>query len=75
VYPNPFSDKAVIQLKSYQPLQDIVLRVYDVSGRMIQNRNVTSRVELDGSDFANGLYLLQFVTGNEIIATAKLVRQ
>ncbi|MBK9329990.1 MAG: T9SS type A sorting domain-containing protein [Sphingobacteriales bacterium] len=75
VYPNPFSDKAVIQLKSFQPLQDIVMKVYDVSGRMVQNRSVTSRVELDGIDFVNGMYLLQFVTGNEIIATAKLIRQ
>lgn len=75
VYPNPFSDKAVIQLKSQQPLQNIIMSVYDVSGRMLQQKNVSSRVELDGSDFGNGMYLLQFVIGNDLIATAKLIRQ
>ncbi len=75
VYPNPFFDKAVIELQSMQSMNDITMKIFDLNGKIIQDKKVGMRTELNGSDFVSGMYIIQFFSGNEVIATAKLIRQ
>ena len=59
VYPNPTSSFVNI---SFEKLTDpITLRVFDIRGRLI-NENVFSNklVQVDMSNYANGIYILSF---------------
>lgn len=75
IYPNPFTSTANIELKLLKPLNNIYLKVLDITGKIIQEKKVESNFILDGNEFSNGLYILQFTAENEVIATAKLVKQ
>jgi uncharacterized repeat protein (TIGR01451 family) len=75
IYPNPFSSLVTIELKSEKNLNSVMMKVVDITGKVIEAKQVNTRFIFDGNSLANGLYLLQFTAGNEIIATAKLVKQ
>jgi uncharacterized repeat protein (TIGR01451 family) len=75
IYPNPFLSTTTIELKSEKLLTDISMKIIDITGKVIQDRKVNSRFILDGNELQNGMYILQFESENEIIATAKLVKQ
>ena len=75
IYPNPFFSTANIELKSQKILNDISMKVIDIGGKLIEERRVNANFIFDGNALTNGIYILQFTSGNEIIATAKLVKQ
>lgn len=75
VYPNPFFSTANIELKSEKTLYDISMKVLDITGKIIEVRKVNAQFIFDGNALTNGVYILQFESGNQIIATAKLVKQ
>ncbi len=60
IYPNPANSEINVALNT----DNALLRVFDISGRMITELNATqNKVQLNTSDFSNGVYLLQ-VTAN-----------
>lgn len=75
IYPNPFSNKTTVALKLEKPLNDIVMKVFDMTGKLVDQRKVDATFEFEGNNFTGGMYLLQFVSGDQVIATAKLVKQ
>jgi|GEM_PF-845955 len=75
VFPNPFSKTITIHLQTLnEQLANFVL--FDLTGRPVREfKGMTNQViEVDGSDLAQGIYLLK-VTSGEINSTVKIVRE
>ncbi|NNK28711.1 MAG: T9SS type A sorting domain-containing protein [Flavobacteriaceae bacterium] len=62
-YPNPFSNDLTIELSSSFNGSNVSLILYDISGRIIRNYNVTNREGViilgNMNDLANGSYFLK----------------
>lgn len=72
VYPNPFRDKAIFQIKNVE-LKNAHLLLYDLSGNITKEINFFNhQITLNRDDLANGLYIYKLLEGNEIIATGKI---
>ncbi|MDX1672389.1 MAG: T9SS type A sorting domain-containing protein [Balneolaceae bacterium] len=71
-YPNPFNPGTVIRF-SLPQAGDVQLKVYDLTGRLIQTLVNGERpaglheVTFDGSRLASGIYFYQLVTGQEVM--------
>ncbi|MCA6364948.1 MAG: T9SS type A sorting domain-containing protein [Bacteroidetes bacterium] len=61
--PNPFSASTTINYELENAADDVILRVFDLNGRMLKTINLNSQqagnhvIELDGSEFASGEYI------------------
>lgn len=78
VTPNPNHGIATLNLYSIND-EAAVLRVLDVTGKLLQTRNVNlakgqNFIDIDMSEFANGVYMLQRLGGDEM-ETVKLIKQ
>jgi hypothetical protein len=72
IYPNPSSAKFILELNN--PEKYSVLRIYDITGKVIFNDAIKEeKTEVDLSSFANGIYLLQVSSGEKLISK-KLVK-
>ncbi|MFZ4785059.1 MAG: T9SS type A sorting domain-containing protein [Flavobacteriales bacterium] len=64
LYPNPASDRFLIQTQLGQDMQQI--RIYDLQGRIVYSRDFTQQpiqnAIVDLSDWADGMYHVQVVT-------------
>ncbi|GAI78161.1 unnamed protein product, partial [marine sediment metagenome] len=81
VYPNPFSDRLEIRLR----MDDISLKIYDVSGRLIKSFQLPTAYSLlptvfkwdgrdiDGKRVSGGVYFLKLRAG-EYNTTSKLLK-
>lgn len=65
IFPNPASDRITLQLA--EPLaENGVLRVWDVAGRLVDQRQAVSgntQIDLDGSSWQQGMYFLELSAG------------
>ena len=65
LYPNPVSDVLKIKTTSSNILS---IKLYSINGKLFRTYSFENRqVELDLSAFANGFYLLQIQTDNELL--------
>ena len=71
VYPNPTTD--VINIRSEAAFSQV--NVLDMTGRTVLNIAETNINKLDLSNFDRGIYFLQFVDGETIRATERIVLQ
>jgi hypothetical protein len=72
LYPNPASNVVTINFDNAEPVN---LRVFDMSGRQVISLNkINSGYNLPTAGLADGLYLLQVISGKNI-STQKLVVQ
>jgi hypothetical protein len=72
LYPNPASNEVSISWNNSEPVN---LRVFDMAGKLIVESNkVNSGYILSTQNMADGLYLLQIISGNNI-STKKLIVQ
>lgn len=77
LYPNPVFGEANIALNA-EVAGNAVLRIYDLSGRMVVNRNLGHVSEgehlytIDCSDMSKGMYLINVIIGGHT-ATAKMM--
>ena len=73
VFPNPFSSNAVISFELPSSGQ-IIVQVFDLSGRMVKQvfSNMLEAgdqtIELDGSEWSSGIYLIRLNTGNNTVS-------
>jgi PKD repeat protein len=73
LYPNPVEDQLNLEIGSLS--NDLELRLIDLSGKTLREFQLTTgRQSIDLSDLNDGLYLLQFNTGNETV-TKKILKQ
>ena len=73
VYPNPFTDKVVLDLTD--PAQKGTVDIFDSTGRKLMSRKLNeSRTEIDLHAFTEGIYYLKVIT-NKSITTRKIVKE
>lgn len=73
-YPNPTSDKLVIELEDNK--QDRVLKIFDINGRMSKELDFDGKkVIVDVRSLPAGIYTYQVRSGKEIPITGSFIKQ
>lgn len=77
VYPNPFSDNAVIRFKSgIDPaLSPVSVTILDVTGRVVQKMDglTSDEAVISADGMTNGLYFFQVLQGGVIVDSGKMI--
>ncbi|MGV2480367.1 UNVERIFIED_CONTAM: T9SS type A sorting domain-containing protein, partial [Salmonella enterica subsp. enterica serovar Weltevreden] len=76
-YPNPFNGVCSLNLLSYQVNENVVIRVYDATGKLVEAHNLlpgdVKKLEI-GADYAKGLYNIIVGQGSQT-KSIKVIRQ
>jgi hypothetical protein len=78
IMPNPSSAEVLIKLPGLVEQGDFVLMIYDAAGSLREKRTVrhdTGWTKLDASLFSNGVYLMNVISANRVIASSRWVVQ
>lgn len=76
IMPNPTSTEALLKLPGTHEQGDLTLMIYDITGKLHENRkieNTTGWTKLSASGYGNGVFTVQVVSDNRIMATTKWV--
>lgn len=75
VFPNPFSDRAVMNIPDHLVHQALELRVFDLTGKMVWKENInTDRFLIEASVIGRGAFVYSLVNeSGELVATEKLL--
>ena len=71
VYPNPTSD--VLHINHTSANMPATYALTDMTGRTVLEINTTTHQQLDVSHLAEGIYMLQELTGNQVISSTKII--
>jgi hypothetical protein len=75
VYPNPASDKVILELKKYSSQVKPVISIYNIQGQaLFQQTLQKDRTELDIHGLEKGVYLIK-VTDSNVTEFTKLVKK
>jgi hypothetical protein len=77
IYPNPSDGKINIELPELIPEHNLVFKLFDLNGNLIQIQNISqtdTEISIDCSELKNGLYLALLIGHNNYFQT-KLVIQ
>ena len=79
LYPNPTTGIVNVELSSEAIAQNPEIQVFDMYGRMLgvaDARGASPQtMEIDLSQYANGIYLLKVVDNGKVIAVGKVVKE
>jgi photosystem II stability/assembly factor-like uncharacterized protein len=78
IIPNPTSAEALVKLPGLNDQGDLVLMIYDTAGKLRETRPVESNTgwtKLNASSYTSGVYFVNVVSGNHLIASTKWVVQ
>ncbi|MCD4681710.1 MAG: lamin tail domain-containing protein [Bacteroidales bacterium] len=76
IYPNPFREKAILQVTSKMEVIDCSLLIYNVFGKEVKRISGinSGRLEIPGSDLMQGVYICKFINNrNELLGTQKMI--
>jgi len=76
VYPNPAQDNVTFEYSLPETVNEVVIEVKDVSGKLLNSLNITERkgkTTLNTKYFAEGIYIYSIFLDGRIIANKKLV--
>ena len=78
VYPNPSSNALNILFEEDNSRGDYTFQVYDVGGRLLQMRddiipNQPYSINVNG--FANGMYFVDVLSGNNVVGRGRFVKE
>ncbi len=78
LYPNPASEKVLVTFEGTYPQMEV--KIFDLTGKSISNftykRNFEeNKMEVLTETLPTGVYMMQFIANNQIIAVKKLVRK
>ena len=72
MYPNPVNNGTEINFKVSNPVKNVKVFVYDVTGKEIHKQDSEARtINLSGA--SRGLYLVKFVLDNEATIVKELI--
>ncbi|WP_445454143.1 T9SS type A sorting domain-containing protein [Flavobacterium sp. 25HG05S-40] len=71
VYPNPST--SVIYFQTEVNLGDEKISIFNVSGQLVAQKQITSDNALDLSELSNGIYLIQFTNKN--VKSFKIIKR
>ena len=69
LYPNPATDSVTITTATDQSM----VKVIDVTGKLVYSTLINNQGSIDTSAFANGVYFVQISNENQPLQTKKLV--
>lgn len=72
VYPNPVTDYLSVKLPAN--IQKAQFKIMDMQGRVVNERTLTNKTQIDLSDIVKGIYFYQIATGLETI-NGKLIKK
>ena len=72
VYPNPVTDE--IRLINNSNVQVDFVRIIDISGKVVLEKNWTGTNALNVSNFEKGTYLIQLLNNNELVFKSLIVK-
>jgi hypothetical protein len=78
IIPNPTSNEALVKLPVLNEQGNLSLMIYNAAGKLCETRQVDSNTgwtKLNASAFTNGVYILQVVSDNRLIASTKWIVQ
>jgi len=76
VYPNPFSDHAIVEIDSDVADGNGVIQLFDMSGKKIRDSRFSgNRTVIEKGDLSPGIYLYEVTFENRSIATGRIVIQ
>lgn len=75
IYPNPFTEQAVIELNNLEREQIKGINVYDISGKLVMNiaQINDNKATVSAGQLARGKYIVSVVGENGVLATEKLI--
>ncbi len=74
VYPNPTSDFVTVHFGKV--VEKPAYFLFDLSGRMIQQKNIESTDEkIDMTDYSGGSYILKLNSGQQPLQTFKIIKR
>jgi hypothetical protein len=71
IYPNPAKNHITVNLNGIEETHTI-LKIYDLSGKVVFEKRFTSTTSLDVSNFAKGVYTLE-VSNSDKVVRSKVV--
>lgn len=76
VYPNPTADVVTVQIEGQNNLTNSTLRLFDAFGRLLmEKRGLEPTTQLDLSELAAGIYLVQCYKDNQLIENVKVIKK
>ena len=76
IYPNPFSTSTTIMINDASQINDFELRMYNVLGKEVMNKNITGHTTIIGTgNLPSGVYFYKVTGNNKTIQSGKLVSQ
>ncbi|MBU0692268.1 T9SS type A sorting domain-containing protein [bacterium] len=78
VYPNPFNSETTIEFNLPPFVTDITLRVFDITGRLVEERSLYAhsniyRYRFDGTHLPTGAYFVQATAGTHQVTTKMMI--
>lgn len=74
VFPNPFHESAMFEIKSDRMLKKVNFLLFDQEGRLLRTETFSDNYfELYRKDLSAGIYFFQLITAGQIINSGKLV--
>ena len=76
LYPNPTSGSITIQLNAIISTTDAEIQLFDVYGKRLQIMSISSdKAEIDLSQYAPGIYLIELTINGKVITVRKVVKR
>ena len=78
IYPNPASNVVYILMKADEEINDLAFNVCDINGKLLlHQQHATTDVTylLNTSTYAKGLYLVEVMSGENVVARRKFVKE
>jgi photosystem II stability/assembly factor-like uncharacterized protein len=70
IYPNPANDRITIDLQKINPLQNVVISIYDMKGQLlVQQEAWNQKTEIDIEGLAKGAYFAEICNGSEAVVS------
>lgn len=73
-YPNPTTDYLTLNVDNFQ-LSTLSFRLYDITGKLIENKKITSTIEtICLENLPSAAYFLKVVNNNKEVKTFKIIK-
>lgn len=73
-YPNPTTDYLTLKVDNFQ-LSTLSFRLYDITGKLIENKKITSTIEtICLENLPSAAYFLKVVNNNKEVKTFKIIK-
>ncbi|MCY7410483.1 MAG: T9SS type A sorting domain-containing protein, partial [Chitinophagales bacterium] len=76
IYPNPATNKVVVEIKNSNNAAELKLMITDVFGKILQTENINHenlKTTINTSAFTSGIYFFKLLSGNQQFDIKKLV--